>query len=193
MIKISGDKISKKLELLIVQTEKKSIKMFNSFFLKKITPILIFYDRPADLSKAINRKIHEWEIAVTKGKTIHILNPEKNRSKHYNVRIFPKILIHEMSHVFYNDLIPNGTPYWLNEGLAYHFSGQEFKKLKTRAACQKALDYFNDFNEKLYLYGPNLTALFINEKGLNKIQQIVFQFSKSDKDKNTFQNLWKKI
>lgn len=118
-----------------------------------------------------------WEVAVTKQQTIFILDPVTANHRGISPLNFNTILHHELVHVFYNTLIPEGVPYWLNEGLAYNLARQKFKTFASVNVAMRALKYYARFDPAIYRYGPALTAFLIRYNSLRTLMKELVTFS----------------
>lgn len=99
-----------------------------------------FYRRIADFdSITLNVKIfdksaayylYQKEIAHLYEKTSGFFSPKANQEvvlKKEGIPYLP-ILYHEISHYFFNKIIPKKPPHWLNEGLAEYFAHVQISK-----------------------------------------------------------------
>ena len=125
----------------------------------------------------LDRKLRSWEVAVTKQNTIFILDVAVMQKRHPKVQNFKTILHHELVHVFYNHLIPEGVPYWLNEGLAYNLAKQEFPLFRNSSIAKRALRYYSNYDQRIYRYGPALTRLLIKNNTLDVVMRALRTFA----------------
>lgn len=138
----------------------------------------------------IGRPPRSWEVAVTKINTIYILDPNTTHHRHLTAKNFDVILHHELVHVFYNSLIPEGVPYWLNEGLAYRLARQKFKTYANASMALRALRYYAHFDPAIYQYGPALTDLLIRENSFSALMGALRTFSKTSHHPKEFYKIF---
>lgn len=162
---------------------------------EKIT-IVVTPDRKS-MENMLHRSLMSWEVAVTKQQTIFILGPLTANHRGITPQNFNTILHHELVHAFYNTLIPEGVPYWLNEGLAYNLAGQKFKTFSSVDIAMRALKYYSCFHPALYRYGPALSALLIRYNSLPVLMKRLMAFSNTSHGPREFQknfaDLFKKL
>lgn len=158
---------------------------------KNIT-VTILPDRE-HMGSLIHRPLFSWEVAVTKNNTIFILDSTTSRHRHLTIQNFNTILHHELAHVFYNTIIPEGVPYWLNEGLACYLAHQKFKIYKDTRIPLRALKYYARFDPALYRYGPALTDLLIRKNSLRTLIKSLIIFSKTSHHPKEFNKIFKTL
>jgi len=154
---------------------------------------IVIFDNHRAFETEIERPLRSWETSLVKNEKILILNPKIENNKHFNQQNYQKILKHELAHILYNNMIPSGVPYWLNEGLSYNLSGQNFNKSLPLSKCSTCMNYFDTFDEKIYLYSPCFVNHLIKEVGLNKIMDFILSFSREVNSKENFNKQFSKL
>jgi len=105
-----------------------SLKKLKRFFKLPFFPInvCLAYSRK-EFDKFIGRKTALWEVgsANCPKNEVYLLSPlifEKEST--HKKGSFPRVLTHELTHLFTYRLYPFYEPHWLREGLAYFIAGQ---------------------------------------------------------------------
>ena len=155
---------------------------------KKIS-VIVAPDRNR-METMLHRSLMSWEVAVTKQQTIFILDPLTANHPGITSHNFNTLLHHELVHVFYNTLIPEGVPYWLNEGLAYNLARQKFKTFSSVNIAMQALKYYARFDPALYRYGPAMSALLIQYNSLPLLIKKLTIFSRASHRPREFQKIF---
>jgi hypothetical protein len=114
--------------LQVYEAIEEGVKRNRAFF--KTTPgFLTIHLFPTHHSyeKKLGRKTEDWEVGYFNPKTkeIYILTPTAfERESCHSVQEFPKVLIHEITHLFLETTFPFWKPVWLAEGLALYLARQ---------------------------------------------------------------------
>lgn len=154
--------------------------------------IKVLPDRQS-MEKMLHRALMPWEVAVTKQNTILILNPVTAHERRITLHNLDTILCHELVHVFYNSLIPEGIPYWLNEGLAYCLAKQKFKTYSYPTVAKRALLYYSHFHTNIYRYGPALTNLLIQRNSMDTLMRAITIFSRTSHHPKEFYKIFQPL
>lgn len=136
---MKNEKILGKVDVLLRQDDpykdfvlKKIAGSFNK--LRKFFPIMpnlvsvfLVYSRK-EFDKFVGKKTKGWQVGhanSTRG-MIYVFSPlvfEKESS--HKKGDFPKVLTHELAHIFIHKIYPYYEPRWLVEGLAYYLAGMK--------------------------------------------------------------------
>jgi len=128
-VTLVGIKKRKKREIdSIVKVVKKAIFENKEFFgISQLRFKITFLDSRKKLNKELKRKTQKWFVGNTdfRKKEIVILSPwvfEKESC--HSAESFPKVLIHEITHLYTHKIYPFYEPKWLLEGIAYCLARQ---------------------------------------------------------------------
>ncbi|MBU2591831.1 MAG: hypothetical protein ABH867_04365 [Patescibacteria group bacterium] len=116
------------VENFILKELSRSLKKARKFFELSLFPIKIYLlDLREDFDRFAGKKTAAWEVGRTNcsQNTIYLLSPSAFESDSiHKKRDFPKVLTHELIHLFTHQLYPFYEPHWLREGLAYFVADQ---------------------------------------------------------------------
>jgi len=146
-----------------------------------------------EFDKIIGKKSEPWMAGFTRNGNIYAIHPDKieELTIHKKESYLPR-LKHEMSHIFYVKYANGGDkPSWLNEGLAYYLADQPKWNLNEGQKLL-AVEYFTNFDGKVYGPGEYMVRILIEKYGKEKILQLIGGISK-DITQADFNILFKKV
>lgn len=147
-----------KIIFLIKNAYFKNKKFYNKT-IKKFK--LIFVYSRKELNKFWKRKTQKWCIAFATKTKIYIFSPQiLEKISIHKKEAFYNTLIHEINHLFYQNIFKTYKPLWLSEGLALNL---ETDKNQTKLSL----------NPKS-LYHIKLSFSFISKKYNRKVGEISF-------------------
>jgi hypothetical protein len=98
------------------------------FRLPRLELNIRFFKYRKEFDKLLHRKTESWIVGLTLRKTIYILEKEKFEIESIHPKShFEAVLKHEIAHIYFKKLKSGGHPNWLDEGVALHAAGQNFK------------------------------------------------------------------
>lgn len=185
-----------------------SLKKLERFFKLPFFPVKVClaYSRK-EFDKFIGRKTALWEVGNTNcpKNEICLLSPlifeEESTHKKGD---FPRVLTHELAHLFTHRLYPFYEPHWLREGLAYFIAGQgkpDFKQrvrlLISNGDFLSKIDTTKSWRENLYCGAYKLSFLWVSflikkfgkEKMLELLRRINFPYESAKFDE-VFEQLY---
>ncbi len=150
-----------KLEKMVSEAYQKN----KDFFGKDLTEIKInFLYQRSQMDEICKYKTGDWQVGYAENKNIFIFSPFvfEKVSNHPNSD-FPYTLIHEIAHLFSNEILGFAYPKWFNEGLAGYVAEQykirpvkkidEFSNLHDKQDWKKFANYPQAFAFTKYLIG----------------------------------------
>ena len=178
-----------------------SLKKLKRFFKLPFFPIKVFlaYSRK-EFDNFIGRKTALWEVgsANCPKNEVCLLSPlifEKEST--HKKGDFPRVLTHELAHLFTYRLYPFYEPRWLREGLAYFIAGQgkpDFRQrvnlLVSNGDFLSRIDTAKSWRENLYHGAYHLSFLWVSflikkfgkERMLELFKKINFPYEKKKFD-----------
>lgn len=166
----------------------RSFEKVKKFFNPSSFPIKVclVYSRE-EFDKFIGKKTASWMVGHTNcpKNEIYLLSPlvfEKEST--HRKEDFPKVLTHELTHLFTYQLYPFYEPRWLLEGLAYFVANQSKSDFRQRVKLLINNDYFlskidttRNWQENLYHGAYQLsflwTSFLIKKFGKEKILKLL--------------------
>lgn len=200
-IKISGKKIKnvKDISDKITEDLKSRLGISPDFLIT-----IRLHDTRKSYDKQLGRKTYDWEVGNTSTQNnyldiIHQDSFEKHSS--HPKDDFPKILKHELSHIYIREIAKNKTiPMWLNEGLAMYLANQiaQYKDkgffIESDYLSKISTDYgWGKYsNYSAYDYSCLFVEYLINKYSVSKIIDLLKKM-KSNYSYNTFDKVFVSI
>lgn len=184
----------------------KELNKEESFILKKIkqsfVKLKIFFNLPffqikiylaysrKEFEKFISRKSASWQVGHTNcpKNEIYLLSPSVFEEESIHKKEdFPKVLTHELTHLFTYKLYSSYEPRWLIEGLAYYIAGQGKVNLKKKIKLKLKNNFLSQIDTKK-MWKKNLqngayqlsflwTDFLIKKFGREKILELLRQIN----------------
>ncbi len=138
----------------------------------------------AEFDKLAEQKTENWMTGFTKDNTIFIIDPNKFEQLSCHPKSsFMSTLKHEISHIFYRQVIKSGLPNWLDEGFAVLNSEQNFPRADS-ISIDKLRQYHTGFDGEIY--GIGASALLTIQKNGKKHE--LLKFLKTNWTEDSFYN-----
>lgn len=176
----------------------RSLKKVKKFFNLPLFPIKVclVYSRK-EFNKFIGKKTSSWMVGYTNcpKNEIYLLSPLVfEKESVHKKKNFPKVLTHELAHLFTYQLYPFYEPRWLLEGLAYFVANQGKSDFRQRVKLLindddflSKIDTTKKWQENLYhgayqlsfLWTSFLIKKFGKEKILKLLKKIDFPYRRT--------------
>lgn len=171
-----------------------SLEKIKEFFNSPPFPIMVHfaYSRK-EFNKFVGQKTPSWMVgyANCSKNEIYFLSPlvfEKESS--HKKKDFPRVLTHELVHLFTHQIYPFYEPHWLREGLAYFIAQQGKLDFKQRARLLinndnflSRIDTTKNWQRSLYKGAYELsflwTSFLIKKFGKEKILELLKKIDSS--------------
>ncbi len=154
--------------------------------------VLLFYSRKA-FDKERECKTARWEHAFANKKRIAIFAPSVyERLTSHKLREYCPTITHELSHIFYMNLVKTYTPRWLLEGLAMNMDGRKYLwhgKFDTKYLYFSKINY--EYIGKFYRSSYLMTKSLIKKKGKIELMRLISLYAKNPV-KNNYLRLFNK-
>lgn len=127
-----------------------------------------------EMDKLYGRQTKDWLVAFVEGQSIYIFDKPKfaDESTH-PISDFEIVLRHEVSHVFFKRLKPDGFPNWLDEGVACYIAGQN-QTAKFDSISLATLKRYNETSDdEIYDIGSYMVGRIIEEYGKDKLFELI--------------------
>jgi hypothetical protein len=191
-------RISSSEDSFIDKIYSESVADLNKFYelnwVHHLPKILIVPDRKT-FDELNNEKTEPWNVGWAEGRTIYVLDKnsfETESSHKYSDSYYSKLIKHEFSHLFYNNLAKGSyKPKWLSEGTAVFTSGQNYGKDKP-AMFSKFLQFFDKNGKDNYKESGFAVQCLIEKYGKEKLLELIKNLS-SAKSEQEFYGLFEKI
>lgn len=177
----------------LVEKHIKTLENFWGVNLKK-EPIIILLDSRKEID-LIRKNITDSKLVgwFWRERNIFILDPSKFETESlFQKKDFEKILLHELSHLFFYQIAKTSCPAWLNEGLACYLAGQKTEKDKyTKDDISRLIACHYDFDRKLFNVSSALIEELIKYKGKNKFIELMQSINRNTEKKH-FKSVFEK-
>lgn len=170
----------------------KELEKIFGFGLKKEPNVVIVQSRK-EIDEIKGYKTEGWVVAFVQEGKIYILDKDKmeTEAKQHTKNDFDKILKHEITHLFFAQLVGDFKPRWLNEGVACYFAGQEKIRPKEEN-IYRLQDYFEHGDRFMYNLGYFWTKYLIEENSLDSFMRFLKEWGENEKTVDSFEELFKK-
>lgn len=130
----------------------------------------------AEFDEVLKRKTYDWEVGHSKGRVIYVLDKDvfETESSH-PASDFEKVLKHEISHVYFDILRPDTTPYWLSEGIACYLAGQNKMRPENEITIELLKYYHKNVDKKVYGVGRYVVDQVVDKCGKQKLLELIKQ------------------
>lgn len=178
----------------LVEKHTESLEKFWGIKLKK-EPILTLLNSRKEIDSIrkskTDRKLVGW---FWQERNIFILDPSKfKRESVFSKKDFERILLHEISHLFFYQIAKSSCPAWLNEGLACYLAGQTSEKEKyTIDDISQLIGCYYEFDRNIFNVSYALVEKLINYKGKKKFIELIESIAGNTNEKH-FKSIFKKI
>ncbi len=152
------------------------------FFGKNLTKIRInFLYKRSQMDEICKYRSPDWQVGFARNKDIYIFSPNVfEKISTHPLSDFPYTLVHEIAHVFSNEILGFSYPKWLYEGLAGYVAGQ----YKIRSV--KKINDFSQMHDKEgwkkfgnYPQAFSFTKYLIDKLGKEKILKFLKKLNKN--------------
>jgi hypothetical protein len=133
-----------------------------------------------EFDKLLSRKTENWMVGLTRHNDIYILEKDKfdkesiHPKPHYDI-----VLKHEISHIYFKQLKPDGHPNWLDEGTAFNVANQKSNKPK-EINLKILKKYYRYSDEGIYEVGYFMVEEILINFGKDKLFELIRLKSSQD-------------
>ncbi len=169
-----GDHLKKLISKAYLKNQK--------FFRQDVSGIQInFLYTRFQMDKISDQKTPDWLVGYAKNKQIYIFSPSVfDQVSNHPPTDFPYVLIHELAHIFSNELLAFYYPIWLYEGLAGYVAGQyRLRNIKTLTPFAKLHDSKNWNQNPNYPQSYTFTKYLVDSFGKETIIDFLKQLAKA--------------
>jgi len=175
---------------------------FFGFSIPSLTIVLL--NSRKEIDNQMKRKTADWVVgcANSKNMEIFILAPWAFEKESCHPKgNFPKVLIHEISHLFIGQVHPFSVPRWLVEGLASYLAKQKRPLASITPGLLNfpfltRLSSFSGWNENAnkgaYPISYYWIEFLINKYGKEKVLKFILELKKIPEIKDAFKRIYSK-
>lgn len=169
-------------------------KFYELDWIHHLPKIVVVSDRRT-INKLRGAQTEPWIVGWTEGKTVYVLDRnsfDKESDHKYSDLYYSKLIKHELSHLFYNNIAKGHfNPCWLSEGAAIYVSGQNFEKTKP-VSFSKFLKFYDKNSKDNYEESGFAVQCLVERHGKEKLFELIRNLS-SSKPRHDFEKLFEKI
>lgn len=178
----------------------RAIKKVEDFFKHKVDFKIIFLETRDEMNKVYSKmfgeehKSEDWVVGgVFKDNTVYMFSEESycKVSCHSQETFFPT-LVHEITHIFTDNLFNFHLPMWLNEGIAYVVAEQDKDSLKKKQNLTQAYTEQEWMQTNPYLTAGKFTRFLFETYSREKMFELLKKLN-SDEKKKEFEKKFKVI
>jgi len=196
-----GKKEAKELKRIIEKGIRRNEKFFG-FSISSLTIVLL--NSRKEIDNLMKRKTADWIVgrANSKNMEIFILAPWAfEKESCHPASAFPKVLIHEISHLFIGQVHPFSVPRWLVEGLASYLAKQKRPLVSISPGLlnspfltrlSSSLGWNENANRGAYPVSYYWIEFLINKHGKEKMLKFILELKKTPEIKSAFKQIYPK-
>ena len=173
------------LESLVFNSYQKNQDFFGK---KEINIEVSFLYKRKEMDEICGYKAPEWHVGFTKGNQISIFSPSVfEKASNHPQSDFLYVLVHEIAHIFTNEIFKFFYPKWLHEGIAGYVAEQY--KIRPVGETNKFSDLhdkngWNKFHN--YPQAYSFTKYLIDKFGKDKILEFLNNLRKDIGSNNSY-------